>query len=235
MNSRQLSFIITLCSMGILVTSLFIVKLRGKQLDEFTYELTLEEEMVEELVEAEPRERIRSHRIFNQDARIEEPEPIRPAEEILNELREDENQQESEDSEAEGVSDDYSNYLEELRKKRMEKARMLEEKNKKEEDQPARTAYTSNRHTSAYFSLKDRDALYIPLPVYTCIQGGEVVINIEVDNEGYVTEATFNNRASNTNNGCLVDNAIEYARKARFSKGSSAEQIGTITFLFEGK
>lgn len=225
--------------MGILVTSLFIIKLRGKQLDEFTYELTLEEdELVEELIEAreaEPRERIRSHRIFNQDARIEEPEPIRPAEEILNELREDENEQESEDSENEGISDDYSNYLEELRKKRMEKARILEEKNKKEEEKPARTAYTSNRNTSAYFSLKDRDALYIPLPVYTCIQGGEVVINIKVDNEGYVTEAAFNSRASNTNNGCLVDNAIEYARKARFSKGSSVEQIGTITFLFEGK
>ena len=61
------------------------------------------------------------------------------------------------------------------------------------------------------------------------------MVNITVDNNGYVTEASFNDKSSGTDNGCLVDNAIAYALKARFSPDSKAAQIGTITYLFQSK
>lgn len=235
MNSRQLSFLITLFSMGIVIGLLFIIKLKGEQAED-TYEVVLEQEVIEEEIaqaEAEaPGERIRSHRVFNEDLKepIEDPEPIRTAEEILNEMKEDRPTEQQEEG------DDYSKYLEELAEQRRRNARLLEEKNKKEEARDV-PSYAKDRNTSAYFSLVGRRPLgdRLPLPVYTCIQGGRVVVNITVDADGYVTEARFNARASSTSNGCLVDNALEYASRARFDASNQSAQIGTITYLFQGK
>ena len=59
------------------------------------------------------------------------------------------------------------------------------------------------------------------------------MINITVDGQGYVTEASYNKSASSTTNGCLIDNAIHYARKARFDRSNKNKQVGTITYLFQ--
>jgi hypothetical protein len=61
------------------------------------------------------------------------------------------------------------------------------------------------------------------------------VINIEVDDRGFVTDAGFNASSSGTSNGCLVENAIAYALKARFSTSERTLQKGTITYLFQSK
>ena len=61
------------------------------------------------------------------------------------------------------------------------------------------------------------------------------MINVEVDQRGFVIQADFNERSSGTSNGCLVDNAIAYALKARFSKSDRTSQKGTITYLFQSK
>lgn len=240
MNSRQLSFIITFFSMGLLVVSLFVIKLQSNPLLDDTYEVVLEEELLEQLEEelaraeeSGPTERIRSHRVFNEDLNdpIEEPEPIRSAEEILEELKAE---QAAEEPLTE--NDGYSDYLEELARQRRERAKKLEESQKKEEKRPERPSYAKDRNTSVYFSLVGREPRYdIPLPIYTCIEGGKVVVNIKVDREGYVTEARYNAKASTTSNGCLVDNALEYAQRARFSASDKSEQPGTITYLFERK
>ena len=98
--------------------------------------------------------------------------------------------------------------------------------------------FTNNlkyKRSSISYSLVDRNAYSLPPPIYTCIEGGKVVINIKVGRDGYVTEATFNETSSGTNNYCLIDNAITYALKARFNTGSKASQIGTITYLFQPK
>ena len=63
----------------------------------------------------------------------------------------------------------------------------------------------------------------------------KVVINIEVDSRGFVTSADFNASSSTTSNGCLVENAIAYAYKARFNSSERALQKGTITYLFQSK
>ena len=98
--------------------------------------------------------------------------------------------------------------------------------------------FTNNleaRRTSVSYSLLDRNNYKLPPPIYTCIEGGKVVINIKVDVNGSVIDADFNEKSSGTSNGCLVDNAIIYARKAKFSSSNKASQKGTITYLFQGK
>ena len=126
----------------------------------------------------------------------------------------------------------FEEQLKQLKAQRDEKKEKLGERDAQKEEF---TNYLKDRRTSISYSLVERNAYYLPPPIYTCIEGGKVVINITVDNNGYVTEASFNDKSSGTSNGCLVDNAIAYALKARFSPDSQNSQIGTITYLFQSK
>ncbi len=93
-----------------------------------------------------------------------------------------------------------------------------------------------NKNSSISYSLVNRTKIEIPPPIYLCENGGKVVINITVDAEGNVTNASYNSSASTTDNGCLVDTAIEYAKASLFNSDSSKpSQIGTISFIFKGK
>jgi len=93
----------------------------------------------------------------------------------------------------------------------------------------------ANKNSSISYSLVNRTKIDIPPPIYLCEMGGKVVINITVDSKGNVTN-TFYNNASTTDNGCLVDHALEYAKASKFNlDNSKPSQIGTITFLFKGK
>ena len=115
---------------------------------------------------------------------------------------------------------------------REEKKQLLGEKEAQKKE------FTNNlaaRRTSVSYSLVDRNNYKLPPPIYTCIEGGKVVINIEVNALGYVTEADYNAKSSGTSNGCLVENAINYALKARFNSSEKDSQKGTITYLFQGK
>jgi hypothetical protein len=105
----------------------------------------------------------------------------------------------------------------------------------KEAEKKEYTNYLKDRRTSISYSLLDRTHYELPPPIYTCIEGGRVVVNIEVDGRGFVTDANFNSKSSSTSNGCLVENAIAYALKARFSSSERAFQKGTITYLFQPK
>ena len=109
---------------------------------------------------------------------------------------------------------------------------MLGEREAQKEE---RTNNLAERRTSVSYSLIGRNNFKLPPPIYTCIEGGKVVINIEVDAIGNVIEAEFNEKSSGTSNGCLVDNAITYALKAKFNSSTKASQKGTITYLFQGK
>ncbi|CDF80923.1 conserved hypothetical protein [Formosa agariphila KMM 3901] len=94
---------------------------------------------------------------------------------------------------------------------------------------------SANTNSSMHYSLKDRTDIYLPTPIYLCEAGGKVVINITVNTEGDVVD-TYVNTSSTTKNDCLIDSALEYAKKARFSSDASKpSQIGSITFYFEGK
>ena len=91
------------------------------------------------------------------------------------------------------------------------------------------------KRTTISYNLKGRVHRELPVPVYKCLEGGEIVINVAVDNRGSVIDAWFSPEFSSTSNGCLVDNAIEYAKLSRFQESGKPYQEGTITYLFPAK
>lgn len=94
---------------------------------------------------------------------------------------------------------------------------------------------SANKNSSVSYSLVDRLHTFLPTPIYLCEQGGKIVVNITVNHEGNVVNA-YINASSSSENGCLVDHAIEYAKESKFtSNPKKASQLGTITFLFRGK
>ncbi|WP_459209999.1 hypothetical protein [Aquimarina rhabdastrellae] len=96
---------------------------------------------------------------------------------------------------------------------------------------PANTN-ADTRSSSITYTLKDRQADDLPNPVYTCEGSGKIVVRIKVNQYGYVTSTKVNSKKSTTKNQCLIDNALLYARKARFSDAEKDEQLGFITYYF---
>lgn len=239
-NRQQLSLMITIFSMAIIVLVLYNIHLGGQEEeDDYVVEMIMEEDLLEELTPEEEKlleelskaNPIESHTAFNETAKPSygEPEPLKTLEEILEEQAEKSDGDPSEDLIADAA---YGAKVKELAKKREEKKQLLGEK---EAEKQEFTNNLAKRKTSVSYSLVDRNNYKLPPPIYTCIEGGKVVINIKVDAVGNVTEADFNERSSGTSNGCLVDNAIAYALKAKFSAASKPSQKGTITYLFKGK
>lgn len=95
---------------------------------------------------------------------------------------------------------------------------------------------SANRKTTISYRLEGRSALRLRNPVYTCEASGKIVIGIEVNDMGKVVKAAYNKAASTTTNGCLIDSAMEYANRARFTTSAGkSKQLGTITYVFPGQ
>ena len=93
----------------------------------------------------------------------------------------------------------------------------------------------NNSKSSIRYSLVNRKKVYIPIPVYLCEVDGKIVVNITVNSKGSVID-TYINTSSNSNNECLIEHALEYAKQSHFSADVSKEtQLGSITFHFIGK
>ncbi|MDO6491733.1 MAG: hypothetical protein ABJD66_11995 [Cellulophaga sp.] len=238
-DSRYLSFLITFFSMSIVVLSLYNIHLGAKEKEEYVVELAMleEDEELEEMQKEEEQQptqqkEIKSHMAYNEKAKptYGNPEPLKTLEELMEEAKSD--AESDPNSKLISSENGYAASLKELAKKREEAKQKLGEKDAKKDEVSHNLA---KRKTSISFSLVKRNAYDLPPPTYTCIEGGKVVINIEVDSFGNVTDAEFNKKSSGTSNGCLVDNAIEYALKSKFSNSSKEKQKGTITYLFQGK
>ncbi|MFI1772950.1 hypothetical protein [Thalassobellus citreus] len=94
---------------------------------------------------------------------------------------------------------------------------------------------SNNSKSTISFSLTNRTKVHIPIPVYLCEVDGKIVINITVNNKGNVVDA-YVNTSSNSTNKCLIEHALDYAKKSQFSADASKKsQIGSITFYFIGK
>ena len=235
----QLALLITTFSLSIVVLTLFNIHLNSTVEEEYVIEMSLadeelealleeKEQLEEELAQADP---IKSHMALNETAKpsFGNPEPLKTLEELMQERAAN---AESGTEENFADSGEFASQLQELAKRREESKQLLGEK---ESEKKEYTDYLKERRTSISYSLVDRNALDLPPPIYTCIEGGKVVINVEVDQRGFVIQADFNEKSSGTSNGCLVDNAIAYALKARFSKSDRPSQKGTITYLFQSK
>lgn len=119
-------------------------------------------------------------------------------------------------------SDDTESYkkLQEELKQRLE--------NKKQADEHSKTKSTLT------YSLKGRTLGDYNIPRYLCESGGKIVVSISVNASGNVLDATING-SSNSDDQCLINHAIDYAKSVQFDSSDRNEQIGTITFLFKGK
>ncbi|HUH47580.1 MAG TPA: hypothetical protein VLZ54_10540 [Arenibacter sp.] len=241
LNREQLSLLITLLSMSLLVLCLYNIHLGQHAKEEYIIELNfpqdedleqlIEEEIeaLEKMADASP---IKSHLAFNEANKpsFGNPEPLKTIEELM---AEQELALDNDDPSDFALSDsEYAARVRELAKKRREKQELLGEK---EASKEIMTNNLAKRNTSISYSLVDRRHISLPIPIYTCIEGGKVVINIKVDSHGKVLEADVNKKSSNTLNGCLVDNAIQYALRSKFNSGSPVLQVGTITYLFQSK
>lgn len=82
------------------------------------------------------------------------------------------------------------------------------------------------------FSLVDpvRTSRYLHVPAYLCESGGEVVIQITVDNGGKVIDAKVRSGGDE----CMRETALSAARRSLFNIDPSApaRHVGTITYLF---
>ncbi|NER14578.1 hypothetical protein GWK08_14075 [Leptobacterium flavescens] len=252
LNDKQLSFIITFFVMSIVALVLFNIHLSGIKEPEYLLELAPEElweEIPEPIIEEKvEQELVKTHMAYNEAAKSrfdKELDEFKTLEELMEEAKEAESEDtentddtSNEDSDNEN-NDDEKDFLTSsggsgsINSASKVKKRTLDSDGNNTTEEISKNN-VANRNTSISYSLKDRMHRKLPNPIYTCAQNGKIVINIKVDNQGNVIEATFNQASSNSRNGCLVDNAIAYALKAKFENNSGKrEQIGTITYLFQ--
>jgi len=88
--------------------------------------------------------------------------------------------------------------------------------------------------TRIYYDLLGRNHLYLPIPIYKCQGSGNVVLSIEVDQNGNVQKAQVVERESTVSDPCLIETAISTALVSRFNPDASSPriEIGTITYQF---
>ncbi|MAP53660.1 MAG: hypothetical protein CL605_02030 [Altibacter sp.] len=202
-----------------------------EQIDiEYALEELLKEETVEDLATTAPeRVKVETNKAYNEAetfiANLENSRetPEETTEEKLQAM-----------NDAIGVANNFNNDDEIAKaKKRIKEA---QEKSALEKHKKPRSNSAASRKTTISYSLKNRTALLLPNPVYTCEGFGKVVISIEVNELGRVVKMSYNKSASTTTNECLIDSALEYARDARFTTASgTTKQLGTISYNFPGQ
>lgn len=229
-NYSYRAFLITSLLVGNLILLLISVKLQkrsGPEVEEETLSVEYTELLPEEeelaLTESEEVD-IQTHSAYNE------------AEQFIREIENSRNAEFDETTEkSESQYDTEANDIDfsEAKQALDEVKEKLEESAAKKEK---RTSDGVNRKTTITYNLKDRTALELPNPVYTCDKGGKIVISIVVDALGKINKATYNPTLSTTTNGCLIDAALEYTQQSRFTtKGDRNRQMGTITYLFPGQ
>ena len=251
LNDKHLSFLITFFAMSIVILVLFNIHLGGMKEPEVLLELSMDDTITEEelkLLEAQEPQLIKTHMAYNKEAKSrfeEELDKFKTLDEIIEEGKEadsedeentDEESNEEADNENNNETDDFltsSGGQGSINSSTKTKKRTLDSDGKNTSEEIVKNN-VANNNSSISYSLKDRLHRRLPNPIYTCSKRGKVVINITVDTSGNVIDASFNQASSTTKNGCLVGNAIAYAKKAKFEKNTlKKEQIGTITYLFQ--
>lgn len=85
------------------------------------------------------------------------------------------------------------------------------------------------------FRLRGRSLVSRPQPTYDSNETGYVAINIKVDRQGNVIEATQSLRGSTLNNTKLIEIARKAAREIKYNASPDAPEVqfGTIRFYFK--
>jgi hypothetical protein len=238
---RYKAEIITFLLTGIVILAMFSIKLKqqGELITESYYEIEPEPELPEKLFQ-EPLEHNgpSTDKAFNEDEEYKKimqnfktvsPNDFEDTTKRLETSQADNSVDKTNINESLNRTKNYALKAEETESfKKLQEAlkKRLENKNNVDE-------HASSRSTLTY-SLKNRVLEYYKTPRYLCEYGGSIVVNIRVNQNGEVYDA-YVNKSSTSTNQCLVNHAIDYAKTAKFNKGASNGQIGTITFVFKGK
>ncbi|MCP9199542.1 energy transducer TonB [Gramella sp. GC03-9] len=231
---KHKALILTTLSFAVLILALYNFKLASGNQETAEMLVDLEQFKVEEKEELKPEEEtpqpksrrnVQTHQAYNQDKETREADFNKRLNEIF-----EKNSAQQEETENENTADSEGRIA--VNKKNSDKKQQRSDGDNSEKEQSqASAAYD---YSSISFSLKGRNAVKIPNPVYTCDTPGKVVVNITVDASGYVIDTSINRRSSNTTNECLLERALEYSAGAKFTKLAGRDsQPGTITYYFK--
>jgi len=231
---KHKALIITVLFCSVLILGLYNFNLSQKKkieqqmlvdLEEYTEAEETEEENPEEEPEPETTQNSpKTHRAFNENQEAREENFNRELDEIL-EKKSAQQEQSSESNNDASTAGTFATGKKSENKKRSDGDNTSED---------ISTQSGSLRNSSISFSLRGRNAVSIPNPIYTCDLPGKIVVNITVDAEGRVIDTDINKASSNSDNECLTEKALEYALNARFSRlAGRSEQPGTITYNFK--
>jgi len=135
-------------------------------------------------------------------------------------------------------SKNTSSIREEKEKKEREKE-LEEKKNRGIDDVKLDESSQAGEESQAYkgpsimsYYLEGRTGISLPVPSYKCYNGGDVIVLIEVNSQGYVVGAEID-RKNSSDDECLHRAAKEAAERARFSTSQNTEtQKGNIVYRF---
>lgn len=230
-NYSYKAFVITLLLVGNLYLLFYFVKLPSVKTavpeEEYEIEYAIEEILPEEdlAIVSEEKVEIETHQVYNE------------AEQYIKEIEinRDEDNVSIEDKLSE-MNDAISGSNTERIEISPSEEKVIDKKESKSNKLETTLATTNNSKSTNSYRLINRKVLFFPNPVYTCESYGKVVLHIEVNSEGKVIMASVNKNSSTTTNLCLIESAIEYAKKARFTKDANKpSQMGSITYVFPGQ
>ncbi len=239
LSHQDKSMLITFSGAGFLVLVFFFLGVKPYQNpnpEETFIEIpVIQEPLVEEAQEEEEIKKqlstVKSHQAYNSSELRNESKELFSEDDLIRKAIEEQQLSSVEDLVAENEK-----ALEENKKSR---ELAMAERNERvqaqiEAREKERNTKKGNRQSTVSYNLKDRNAVKIPNPVYTCDALGKIVLNIEVNSTGTITKKEYNKKASTSSNGCLIDQALLYASDALFNSTSTISQKGTITFNFQG-
>ncbi|MFH4963521.1 energy transducer TonB [Gaetbulibacter sp. M235] len=239
LTNQHKALLITFFLSGTVVMSVFNLSLNqhNELASESYYEVEPEKELTEEEVKIlEALEKLNNtkaetNKAFNETAKeksfAEAYKPIAPPEDYV---KPDFNQNQDLSEESSSNNNDISDLNHEEISSFSKVNSILNNRTKKK-DAPE----SSNRKSTIRYSLVDRTDEFLPIPIYLCEEGGTIVINITVNEQGKVID-TYVNSSSTSTNECLIESALEYAKQAKFNASPGKKsQLGSITFNFVGK
>lgn len=227
------AFLITSLLFAILFLGMYSIKLSRYTVEaenQLDFEYALEDIITEEELASDESEiKIQTHRAYNE------------AEKYISELENDRKEPSATtESKLQAMNEAINNAIGNTNEAKIKNAREAikeaKDKLRTTNEVKFKNSKSSNKKTTISYSLVNRNAIAIPNPVYTCHSFGKVVISIEVNTIGKVTKTAYNEAASTTSNICLIEAALEYASKARFTTDRyKPTQIGTITYNYPGQ
>lgn len=88
--------------------------------------------------------------------------------------------------------------------------------------------------TTVSYYLEGRFDVRLPIPVYKCQGNGKVVMEIDVNQEGYIVKYEVDRTKSTIPDDCILETAQKAARTTRFNTTDNGPSIqhGSLTYIF---